>query len=78
MNNGLLAGTLNENLGEIIAKLNELMNSFWVYIVLAMAAVVVVWGAYVGIRIAVAKRNEEKRYARRRVNSMILVIIIIF
>ena len=34
MNNGLLAGTLNDNLGEIIAKLNELMNSFWVYIVL--------------------------------------------
>lgn len=26
MNNGLLAGTLNDNLGEIIAKLNELMN----------------------------------------------------
>ena len=40
----LLAGTLNENLGNIVTKLNELMDSFWLYIVLALAAVVVVWG----------------------------------
>lgn len=31
----LLAGTLNENLGNIVTKLNELMDSFWLYIVLA-------------------------------------------
>ena len=58
--NLLAAGTLNENLGNIVTKLNELMDSFWLYIVLALAAVVVVWGAYVGIRIAVAHRNEER------------------
>lgn len=46
--NLLAAGTLNENLGNIVTKLNELMDSFWLYIVLALAAVVVVWGAYVG------------------------------
>ena len=78
MNNGLLAGTLNDNLGEIIAKLNELMNSFWVYIVLAMAAEVVGWGGYVGIRIAVANRNEEKINARGMVKSLIIGIVIIF
>ena len=47
MKENLLAETLNGNLQEIVDKLNTLMNSFWVYIVLAMAAVVVVWGAYV-------------------------------
>ena len=44
------------NLQEIVTKLNDLMNSFWIYIVLALGAVVVVWGAYVGIKIAVAHR----------------------
>ena len=76
--NLLTAGTLNENLGNIVTKLNELMDSFWLYIVLALAAVVVVWGAYVGIRIAVAHRNEEKINARGMVKSLIIGIIIIF
>ena len=74
----LLAASLDENLSEIVTKLNELMNSFWVYIVLALAAVVVVWGAYVGIRIAVAHRNEEKINARDMVKSLVIGIIIIF
>ena len=73
-----LAGTLNENLGNIVSKLNELMDSFWLYIVLALAGVVVVWGAYVGIRIAVAHRNEEKINARGMVKSLIIGIIIMF
>jgi succinate dehydrogenase/fumarate reductase cytochrome b subunit len=78
MNNLFLATTLNENLAEIIAKLNELMNSFWIYIVLAFAAVVVVWGAYIGIRIAIAHKNEEKINAREMVKNLIIGIIIIF
>ena len=60
MTNLLAAATLNENLQGIITKLNELMNSFWIYIVLAMAAAVVVWGAYIGIKVAIAHRNEDK------------------
>ena len=51
--NFLAATTLNESLGNIIVKIQELMNSFWIYIVIALAAVVVVWGAYVGIKIAI-------------------------
>lgn len=78
MRNMLLAASLDENLSEIVTKLNELMNSFWIYIVLALAAVVVVWGAYVGIRIAVAHRNEEKINARDMVKSLVIGIIIIF
>lgn len=78
MNQNLLAETLNGNLQQIVDKLNTLMNSFWVYIVLAMAAVVVVWGAYVGIKIAVAHRNEEKINSRDMVKSLIIGIIIMF
>lgn len=78
MKQRVLAATLNENLQEIVTKLNELMNSFWVYIILAMAAVVVVWGAYIGIKIAIAHRNEEKINAREMVKSLIIGIIIIF
>ena len=78
MNTVLAATTLNENLQEIVTKLNDLMNSFWIYIVLALGAVVVIWGAYVGIKIAVAHRNEEKINAREMVKSLIVGIIIIF
>ena len=40
--NTLLAATLNDNLAEIVGKLQSLMDSFWIYIVMALAAVVVV------------------------------------
>jgi len=76
--NLLADATLNENLAGIIEKLNELMNSFWIYIVLALAAVVVVWGAYVGIKIAIAHRNEEKINARDMIKNLIIGIVIIF
>lgn len=76
--NNFLATTLNDSLNGIITKLNELMNSFWIYIVLAMAAVVVVWGAYVGIRIAISHKNEEKINARDMVKSLIIGIVIMF
>lgn len=76
--NNFLATTLDDSLSGIITKLNELMNSFWIYIVLAMAAVVVVWGAYVGIRIAIAHKNEEKINARDMVKSLIIGIVIMF
>ena len=78
MGNVFLAASLNENLQEIITKLQELMDSFWIYVIMALAAVVVIWGAYVGIRIAVAHRNEEKINARDMVKNLIIGIVIIF
>ena len=78
MTNLLAAATLNESLGGIVTKLNELMNSFWIYIVLAMAAVVVVWGAYVGIKIASAHKNEDKINSRDMVKSLIIGIVVMF
>ena len=52
----LNATTLDDSLAEIVSKLQTLMDSFWIYIVMALAAVVVVWGAYVGIKIAIAHK----------------------
>ncbi len=78
MINFLSAETLNDNLAGIITKLEELMSSFWIYIVMALAAVVVVWGAYVGIKIAIAHKNEEKINARDMVKNLIIGIVIIF
>lgn len=70
--------TLNENLQEIVTKLNELMNSFWIYIVMALAAIIIVWGAYVGIKIAIAHKNEEKINARDMIKNLIIGIVVIF
>ena len=54
------------------------MDSFWIYIVMALAAVVVHWAAYVGIKIAIAHKNEEKINARDMVKNLIIGIVIIF
>lgn len=78
MFNLLAAEGLDGSLSEIVTKLQALMDSFWIYIVLALAAVVVIWGAYVGIKIAIAHRNEEKINARDMVKNLIIGIVIIF
>lgn len=70
--------SLNNSLNSIITKLNELMNSFWIYIVLGLAAIVVVWGAYVGIKIMLANRYEEKINSREMVKNLIIGVVIIF
>ena len=77
-NNFLAETTLDGSLASIVEKIKTLMDSFWVYIVLALAAVVVVWGAYVGIKIAIAHKNEEKINARDMVKNLIIGIVIIF
>lgn len=79
MNFNLLTETgLDSNLAEIVAKLQSLIDSFWIYIVIALAAVVVIWGAYIGIKIAIAHRNEEKINAKDMVKQLIIGIVIIF
>jgi succinate dehydrogenase/fumarate reductase cytochrome b subunit len=78
INNLMAATSLNDSLAQIVANISTLMDSFWIYIVLALAAVVVVWGAYIGIKIAIAHRNEEKINARDMVKNLIIGIVIIF
>ena len=78
MNNLLAETTLDGSLEQIVTSLKSLMDSFWIYIVMALAAVVVVWGAYIGIKIAIAHRNEEKINARDMVKNLIIGIVIVF
>ena len=78
MNTFLATNTLDGSLEQIVTSLKSLMDSFWIYIVMALAAVVVIWGAYIGIKIAIAHRNEEKINARDMVKNLIIGIVIIF
>lgn len=61
---------------QIVVKITELVDSFWGYIVIGCASVVVVWGAYIGIKIVVAKRKEEQIDARGMVKNLIVGIVI--
>ena len=79
MNTNLLAETtLNGSLGSIVDNLKVLMDSAWIYIVIALASVVVIWGAYVGIKIAIAHKNEEKINSRDMLKNLIIGIVVIF
>lgn len=49
-----------------------------IYSLSLLAAVIVVWGAYVGIKIAIAHRNEEKINARGMLKSLLIGVIVIF
>ena len=62
----------------IVDKLVELIDSIWTYVVLGMVGVVVVWGGFIGIRIIVANRNEEKINARNMLKSLVIGIIVMF
>jgi len=68
--------TMESSFKTIVDKIAELVNSFWIYIVMAMGAVVVIWGSYLGIRIAVANRKEEQINARGMVKSLVIGIIV--
>ena len=72
------ASTLDNSLAQIIEKLNELMGSVWKYVILALATGIVLWGAYVGIRIVLANKREEKINARDMIKNLIIGIIVIF
>ena len=63
---------------KIVEKLGELVDSFWIYIVIGGASVVVIWGAYIGIRIAVAKSQEEKINSRDMIKGLVIGIVITF
>lgn len=46
--------------------------------IMAGAAIVVVWGAVIGVKIAVANRKEEQINARGMLKSLVIGIIVIF
>ena len=63
---------------QIVMKLEELIDSIWTYMIMAGAAIVVVWGAVIGVKIAVANRKEEQINARGMLKSLVIGIIVIF
>ena len=69
---------MEDSFDMILIKMNELVDSVWTYLIIAMASIVVVWGAYIGIRVAVAKRKDEKIDSMRMVKHLIIGIIVAF
>ena len=69
---------MEDNFDMILIKMNELVDSVWTYLIIGMASIVLIWGAYIGIRIAVAKRKEEKIDAMKMVKHLIIGIVIAF
>ena len=59
-----LGTSVGESLETAITRLKKLVDSIWVYIVIGFAAVVIVWGSVIGVKVIVAKRREEKVNSR--------------
>ena len=72
------ANDVQSSFRSIVLKLQELIDSVWIYVVIAFSSVVAVWGAYIGIRVTVAKKNEEKINARGMVKQLAVGIIVMF
>lgn len=70
--------TVRSTFGGIADKIVALVDSIWVYLVIACSAVVVIWGAYIGIRLAVAKKSEQKVDAQSMVKRLVIGIVIMF
>ena len=67
-----------KNFKSITDKLTELIDSIWIYLIIGCSAVVVIWGAYIGIRLAVAKKNEQKADTQGMVKRLVIGIVIMF
>jgi succinate dehydrogenase/fumarate reductase cytochrome b subunit len=67
-----------KNFKSITDKLTELIDSIWIYLIIGCSAVVVIWGAYIGIRLAVAKKNEQKADTQSMVKRLVIGIVIMF
>lgn len=69
---------VNSQFAIIVNKLSELVDSVWIYLVIGASAIVIAWGAYIGIRIAIAKKNEEKINAKGMIIRLLIGIVIAF
>ena len=69
---------IRSTFGKIVDKIAELVNSVWIYLVIGCSAVVVVWGAYIGIRIAVAHNNEQKADSKGMLKNLAIGISVMF
>lgn len=69
---------MRENFGQITNKISELVDSVWLYLVIAAGSIIVIWGVYIGIRVAVAKKNDEKINAKDMVKRLMIGVVIAF
>ena len=70
--------TVRSTFGGIANKIVAFVDSIWVYLVIACSAVVTIWGAYIGIRLAVAKKSEQKVDAQGMIKRLVIGIVIMF
>ena len=68
----MLIGAMNENFQEIITRLESLITDFWGLTVALLTAVVVIWCVYVGVRLIVAHRNEERIDSKKMIKNLII------
>lgn len=69
---------MRDNFNEIILKLNELVDSVWIYMILGFTTVISAWGVFIGVKVAVAKKKEEKVDARSMVKNLIIGTVVLF
>lgn len=74
----MLIGAMNESFQEIVTRLEVLIGDFWGLTVTLLAAVVVIWCIYVGVRLIIAHRNEERIDSKRMIKNLIIGIVIMF
>ena len=70
--------TLNSNLDSLLEKLQLLIKDFWGFAIAILSAIVLIWSVYVGVKLIVAHRNEERIDSKRMIKNLIIGIIIIF
>ena len=70
--------SMNESFQIIVNNLSELIDTIWFYLVIACAAVIVVVGVYIGIRIIVANKKEEKIDASNMLKGLFIGVLVVF
>jgi len=74
----MLIGAMNESFQEIVTRLETLIGDFWGLTVALLSAVAVIWCVYVGVRLIVAHRNEERIDSKRMIKNLVIGIVIMF
>ena len=69
---------MEKSFGALTSNISKLVDSTWVYFVIALGSVAVIWGAYIGIRIAFAKKKEEQINAKGMIIRFFIGIVIMF
>lgn len=74
----MLLGANSAYFQEIITKLQTLIDDFWIFMIAILGAVVIIWCVYVGVKLIVAHRNEERIDAKKLIKNLIIGVVIIF